>query len=258
MATTREDLSDWGARLLAFLEHLLKILRGVPQHRLASLAVAGGLLIMAGPFWEPYLRAFAEQRLGLRIDLPADPKFGLALVALGLLYHFGMAWLSKREAVEVAAVGAQTNVRIREHDAPIFAAFLEAAPERKFRYALSNTRDSHSLYSSQKNILLNALDFLEQANHHFNDPELAQTSRDLRTALVVFADFFAMHFYVHGPMRDDALFAMAPHWNIDRGGNPTLEQSRQYSELAREVLAKTGAIDDAYVALIAAAHQRVL
>ena len=235
MAVSGDEFSGWGHRVLDLLDRGFRIIRGIPHNRIASIVVFGGVLILAGPLWEPYLRAAALKWFGLQVDLPTDPIFGLALVVLGLVYHFAMTWLAGREAARMAVFQVQSDERIRAHDAPIFEDFIAKAPEIPVRNALSNIRDGHSYFSTQRDVLLAAYYFLDTVTNGFNDTELATVTNTFKASLGALSDFTDTHFFVLGPMGENTMFAMHPEWNIDRGGYPDEAQERRYNELGKDL-----------------------
>lgn len=258
MAVSGDEFTGWGNRLLDLVDRAYRILRGIPHNRNATIVIVAGVLILAGPFWEPYLRAAALKWLGLRVDLPTDPIFGILLVTLGLLYHFAMTWLAGREADRLALLQVQGDERIRAHDAPIFADFMSKSPEMPVRNALENMRDSHSYFSTQRDVLLAAYYFLDTATNRFNDIEVAAAANALKSALASLSDFTDTNFFVHGPMRENNMFAMHPQWNIDRGGYPNDAQERTYRELGRELVRLSREAEAAYLAVVETAHRRIL
>jgi len=258
MTLSQGEVSGWGNTILDLVERGYRILRGLPHNRLAITVVGLGGLILAGPWWEPYLRAGIEHAFGIKIDVPTAPIYGFGLVVVGLLYHVAISVVHLRETALKGASAERAIERVRAHDAPLFQAFIAAFPENPVGNAISAIRDNHAYHGSQVKWLVDAYYFLGAANHHFNDAALANCADALKKALNELTDFTATHFYVHGPMGNDPYYAMEPHWNIDRGGNPTPAQSRQYGELTKSLTALSRAVSAAYDRFIRTAHERVL
>jgi hypothetical protein len=261
-----EDLSKlkiveaWAHSAVDIWARVYSILKGLPHHRLAMLTVSVGALIIAGPFWEPYLRAAVEKTFDVRIDLPASPFWGAALIALGLGYHLSMTWIASGEKTALAAREAQIEDRIRNHDVPIFQRFIAESPEFPFKKALGDITSDHAYTSTQSTLIAGTFYFLDTVGNKFNDVTVQEKASTLEKCLDELTAFTAEHFTVYGPiLRGDVLrLCMEPQWNIDRGGNPTREESIKYIELGRQLAEIVRATNVAYEDLLRTGHQRLL
>lgn len=259
MTDRKQTVEDWGNTVLSLVERTLKILRGLPHHRLALITVGVGAAVFSGPAWEPYLRALAKKYLGINVDLPTDPAWGAGLVALGLIYHGWMTWVASSETIAAKTRDAQIEDRVRAHDAPIFTAFMDQAPEASFRHAMSNIVNDHSYTSVQSTIFVGTFYFLDTTTNEFNDDDMRAKASVLQASLDTLTDFTAEQFQVHGPVANGVLrFCMAPHWNIDRGGNPSHQDDLAYAALTRQLTSLVTAVLAAYDDLIRTGHRRLL
>jgi len=260
MATRRQLVEDWGNTFLTLGERAYRIIRGLPHHRLAMIAVTVGAAVFASPIWEPYLRALAKKYLAIDVDLPTDPIFGAILIAMGLSYHVLMTWIASRETLAAKTRDAQTDDRIRDHDAPIFTAFMTQAPENAFKNAMSSIVNDHAYTSVQSTMFLGAYYFLDTITNEFNDDGLRTKADVLKARLDALTDFVANHFSPHGPVLASGVlrFCMAPHWNIDRGGNPSHQDDIAYSGLTAQLTPMVTETLTAYEDLVRSGHRRVL
>jgi len=260
MATRRQAVEDWGNTLLALGERAYRIIRGLPHHRLAMIAVTVGAAVVASPVWEPYLRALAKKYAGIDVDLPTDPIFGAVLIAMGLIYHVAMTLIASRETVAANTRNAQIEDRIRDHDAPIFTNFMVQAPVNVFKNAMSSVVNDHSYTSVQSTMFVGAFYFLDNIENEFNDDSLRDKANSLKKHLDALTDFVANHFSVYGPVLAGGVlrFCLAPEWNIDRGGNPSHQDSLAYSDLTNQLTPMVTATLAAYDELVRAGHRRVL
>lgn len=245
--------------LIDLMERVYRLVRGLPHNRNATIVVTVGCAILAGPFWEPYLRAWFAKITGVHVDLPTEPIYGVILIVLGLGYHVAMSWLSMRESEDKATRGIQHEKRIRVRDAPIFEQFIVEAPENKFTWALNCLRDDHACNSDQNTMVINAYYFLDTVSNEFNDKEVQVKADELKAALDALTDFTAQHFFVlDHSVGGKTRHALEPHWNWDRGGNPTPEQDKRYSQLGTTLSKLVGATVDAYTDLVRIGQQRLL
>ncbi len=259
MSGIRQVFSDWGHTLIDLAERVYRMVRGLPHNRNATIVVAVGCTILAGPFWEPYLRAWFEKLNGLHVELPTEPMYGVVLIVLGLSYHIAMTWLATHEADARARHGKQTGDRTRAHDTPIFDKFIADAPEQKFTWALNCLRDDHAFSSDQSTMITNAYYFLDTVSNEFNDKEVQAKADTLKAALDKLTNFTAQHFFVLDQKIGGAFrHALEPHWNWDRGGNPTSDQDKRYHALGTELSGLVGASISAYNDLLRIGHLRLL
>ena len=260
MSDRRTDFEAWGNSAIDLWERVYKILRGLPHHRLALLTVSVGAAILAGPFWEPIVRALAEAIFTIRVDPPIEPIYGIALIVLGLTYHFLMTWLAAQETIASKTRDAQIEDRVRAHDVPIFLEFQQQAPENQFKSAMSSIRDDHSYTSTQSSIFVGVYYFLTSINNNFNDTELQKKADTLKDAVDTLTDFTANHFSVYGPLLNGNVlrFVMRAEWNIDRGGNPSHQDSLDYSGLTAQLTPMVQAVLAAYEDFVRTGQRRVL
>ncbi|EZP67426.1 hypothetical protein BV96_04375 [Sphingomonas paucimobilis] len=260
MTQRRQEVEDWGNTLLALGERAYRMIRGLPHHRLAMIAVTVGAAVVVSPVWEPYLRALAKKHLAIDVDLPTDPIFGTALIAMGLGYHVLMTWIASRETIAAKTRDAQIEDRVRDHDAPIFTAFMAQAPENALKNAMSSIVNDHSYTSVQSTMLVGAYYFLGTTTNEFNDTDMRAKADTLKTQLDMLTDFVAHHFSPYGPvLAGDVLrFCMAPEWNIDRGGNPSHQDSLAYNDLTTRLTPMVAVTLAAYDDLVRTGHRRVL
>ena len=222
--------------------------------------VGVGALILSGPFWEPYIRAVIESRFDVRIDVPAGPFWGSALITLGLGYHLSMTWIAAREHSASTTREAQLEERIRGHDAPIFHRFLAEAPEYPVKKALSDIANDHAFTSTQGALITDTFYFLSTIGNKFNDVRVQEKASILERCLDELTDFTGQHFSVYGPLLPGNVLrlCMEAQWNIDRGGNPTREESIKYNELGNSLTRIVRETVTAYEDLLRTGHQRLL
>lgn len=260
MSEFRGGFARWAHLLVDLWERVYRILKGLPHHRLALITVSVGAAILAGPVWEPYLRAFVEKAFGVKIDVPIEPLWGVLLIALGLGYHLAMTWIATQEVLGRGAWDAQAAERVRAHDVPIFNALLAQAPENTFKNALSSIINDHAYLSTQSTILTGTYYFLDTVTNKFNDGEVQARATTLERQLDMLIDFLTNHFSIFGPMLGGGVFrfCMEPQWNIDRGGDPSHPETLQYHALGQQLTGLVHATRTAYEDLIRTGHQRLL
>lgn len=259
MGDFRQTVSDWGHMFVDLAERVYRMVRGLPHNRNATIVVAVGCAILVSPFWEPYLRAWFEKLTDVHVDLPTEPIYGVVLVVLGLGYHVAMAWLTMRESEAKTTRSTLTDERVRAHDVPIFEKFIGEAPENNFTWALNCLRDDHAYSGDQSTMITNAYYFLDTVSNEFNDKEVQAKASALKAALDELTDFTAHHFFVlDQPVGGKTRHALEPHWNWDRGGNPTPEQDKHYGELGMKLSKLVSAAIRAYTDLLRTGQQRLL
>jgi hypothetical protein len=58
-------------------------------NRITWTVVAAGLALISSPLWEQLVTALFSKTFDLSDYVPNEPVYGIALVALGLIYHLG-------------------------------------------------------------------------------------------------------------------------------------------------------------------------
>lgn len=235
-----------------------RVLRGLPHNRIALTSVFGGVLLLLGPFWEPYFRAATERFLDISVQSPTEPIFGIGLVVLGMAYHLAMNWIDQRSTQQAAISASNKAERVRDHDIDIYRQFFALHPEDRFKRILYFIDNNDAARKSQIDFVRDAQDFL----HNIQNEYLVDTCRDaagsLRDAIDEFTSFFALEFFVHGPQVDDTFFALQPDLNIDRGGDFDADGMRRYDELSRELHDKIEAILESLDGLIRTAKAELV
>ncbi|GEM_PF-4132059 len=204
--------------------------------------VIGGILVLSGPFWEPYVRALLSNRLDVEVDPPTAPIFGAALVIAGLIYHVIVSYLEltqKRFDFDVKKEDARRN---RNHDLQIYEKFINAFPDEKVKSILGFIDTNHLFMRSQMNMLDDLEYYLASTDNEFLNPTVSQEANSLIDALREWRNFCSLRFFTHGPPGDDMAFALQPNWNIDRGGDYDPEKMRKYDELSDDLHKKTNAL----------------
>ncbi|WP_407865434.1 hypothetical protein [Phyllobacterium phragmitis] len=171
-----------------------------------------------------------------------------------------MTWIASIEKTASVSRNVQIEDRIRGHDAPIFQRFIAQAPEYPFKKALHDISSDHAYTSTQSTLVLNTYYFLDTISNKFNDTTVQEKASTLEKCLDELTDFIAEHFTVYGPvLHGDVLrFCMEPQWNVDRGSNPTHEESIKYTALGRRLAQIARATEVAYEDLLRTGHQRLL
>lgn len=259
MSEIRQTFSDWGHMLIDLVERVYRMVRGLPHNRNATIVVIVGCAILAGPFWEPYLRAWFEKLAGVHVDLPTEPIYGVLLIVLGFGYHIAMTWLAMCEGEANATRRMQAEERIRAHDAPIFEKLIGEAPENKFTGAMNCLRNDHAWSNDQSVMVINAYYFLDTVSNEFNDRGVQAKADALKAALAELTNFTSHHFFViDAKIRGQLRYALEPDLTWDRGGSPTPEQERCYRELDEKLLKLADNVTEAYTDLLRTGQQRLL
>ena len=84
--------------------------------------------------------------------------------------------------------------------------------------------------------------FLSSTDNEFIDEQVAASVSDLLAAFRDWKNFCSLKFFPHGSSTEDMAFALQPNWNIDRGGEYSVENMRKYDELSAELHEKTNSL----------------
>lgn len=237
---------------IRIFERVWPLIRGAPHNRLAWLVVAGGVLVISGPMWEPFLRGLVQKVFQTPIEPPTHPVWGLALVVLGLTYHF-FAYRADglRKEMELS--------RHREHDAELVRSFQANYTDSRVKWVLDAIENDHSLMSDDDTFLENAKQELRSPHFHLLDEPLRQKAGELADRIGSLLRFTNHEFYVLTNATSSDRRCLKPDWNIDRSPRvPTPTEQKEYDRLASELSPLTAAVHDAYRTFFETAHQRVL
>ena len=235
--------------MVTWLVQTYQLLKPKTHNRIAWFVVATGSTMVAGPFWEPYLHAWAENFFGIHIDTPTNPSFGLALVALGLLYHFGAMRI---ESIEKIMHKNDINAHSREQYKKFKSILSEEAIER----ILGNLIGDHSIYNDSTEVLRETLAFLRRTGGMFLDKEMHRTAQELRDAMENLVDFIGSHFFVFpsNQHRSNYRMCMQPEWNVDRA-TPNNSEIAKYEALTKRLEELIKLTQDKYKHFTKCAHE---
>lgn len=252
---TREKLLSW----IDILARIYAIFRPKYHNYLAWIVVVGGLALLSGPWWEPYLRSILGKYLSIDVPAPPPAWLGVILVALGLVYHFfafrleRVRWVFDRENIR------EHDAKIREHDAVIFGSFKQLLSDDTFYGIISELVNDHSYLSSDGHVLDNASRFLRTPQSSFLDSELIESAQGLLRPLYDLRDFTVHRFFVSPRDQTTRPFrlCMQPSHNIDRGGSGSDEEMRLYAGWTSELDTHCKETSEAYRSFVQTAHRRL-
>lgn len=152
------------------------------------------------------------------------------------------------------------NRQIVKHDKDLATRLREVFPEGEKQKLTSDLWNQHAYWSTQGDLLSNAVHFLGSAETYFLDETLRERAKDFREASAKLLHFMAYKFFVFpNEQRESPLrFAMQPNWNVDREGNGSAEQEEKYGALTAELEARTEEMSESYDELIKAFHTQLL
>jgi hypothetical protein len=233
------------------IEWLVGLIRPKWHNKITWSAFLVGVGLSAAPVWEPYLRALARKYLDLTIDPPETTVWGIGLIISALAYS---AFLAKIESGE----RSKTQQEIVAHDCELAQKLRSILPEGKLNQFRDRMYGNHAYRQSEIEPVDAALDFLNSAETHFLDMEVAGKVQAFRTMLRQIVNFTHEHFdqFPYNQRGDNYQCAMHPHWNIDRGA-PTEDQMRKYNELTKELNGLLFALRDRHRELVQAFHTRL-
>lgn len=240
-------------RALLVFERVYPLVRPAAHSVIGKAVVITGLIVMVGPFWEPYLRAFLESYLERTVDPPTAPFWGFLLVLSGLIYHLLAVRADSLRRVILAS-------RNRDHDGPIVRDFQVKVPEAKLLSTLSQIENDHSIWADNT-ILDDACSVLRSPGAHLIDPIVREKAAKLDESIAALSSFIAYEFFVPSSTTGGRLrLCLRPDWNVDRSGSrlPTPEDDARYDDLAKRLEALISAVARAYEDFIRTAHQLVL
>lgn len=233
-------------RYLKLAERLIALIRPKFYNRLTWVVVAAGLLLMSSPWWSDLANGFASRYFGVTLPpYESHLGWGLALVALGLLYHLAVHYFSEYLH---ATRSAETRSAHLEHDRKTFSDFVAAMPELQLAEIICDLRDQHSYYSSQARALDAASRHLRAPSTQYIDVEVQCAARTLGEALADLREWLSLNFFPYGqPNGNELRFCLYPELNEDRSSTfPTPEQSQRYCQFSEQLYSKLGDVDSKY------------
>lgn len=241
------------ARALVVFERVWPLIKGAPHNRLAWLVVSAGVLVIAGPVWEPYVRALLSKYLELQIGPPTHPAWGGVLICVGLGYHL-LAYRADGLRKELA------EARVRDHDGPIVRSFQADFPEQKLRYILELLANDHSIFSHDQMFLDDLMRRLLSSDFHLLDTKLSDQANEFKKGISALCRFLGREFFVPVAATTANRVCLRPDWNSSRSGMsmPTSAEEAMYSEKSDELVVKIRSTTEQYLRMIRLAHERVL
>lgn len=235
-------------RVIAAFERIYPLIRPRYQNLLAWIVVVGGLGVVSGPIWAPYLRAAVNRYLGLAVPEPPASWLGLLLVLFGLTYHFFVNYVEHLRNL----VGRK---KIIGHDSPLYANLRQIIRDDDFFWFISDLDGDHSYRRDHARKIDDVIYFLNSPSNQFLDPKLRENGENLSHVLRELREFLGGRFFCH-PQNQIDRFCMQPEHNIDRG-NPTPDQMKFYKELAENLDYLVERADSAYREFVDTAHKRL-
>lgn len=233
-------------RYLQLAERLIALIRPKFYNRLTWVVVGAGLLLMSSPWWSDLINGFSSRFIGVTLPpYESHLGWGLALVALGLLYHLAVNYFS--EFLQ-AARSAETRSAHLEHDRKTFSNFVAAMPELQLAEIICDLRDQHAYYSSQGRALDSATRHLRAPSTQYIDAEVKRAACTFGESLADLREWLSLNFFPYGqPNGNELRFCLYPDLNEDRSNTfPTPEQSRRYGQFAEQLYSKLGDVDSKY------------
>lgn len=246
-------VNEFIERGLRVFERIYPLIRPAAHSVIGKATVFTGLVVMVGPFWEPYVRAASEKYLERTIDPPTSPVWGFALVASGLVYHF---FSVRADGLRIAIV----NARIRQHDSKIIHSFISNFPEKHFLYSLSQIEADHSIWYDD-NILDEARRFIRSPTSQLLDRATSDKAMNLANALHALTAFINCEFFVPSSSTGGRTrLCLRPDWNADRSGSrlPTPQEEANYDAASQQLEILVQNVRVAYEDFIRTAHLNVL
>jgi hypothetical protein len=233
-------------RTLSVLERLVNLIRPKFYNRLTWVVVLAGLLLLSTPWWSDLVVAVAARYLDVHLP-QADAHFawGLGLVALGLIYHAFVHYVSELVSTQRSS---QALTDQRAHDRRTFQEFAMALSEEDLGWILADLQNQHAYVSLQGRKLDDAVRRLLAPATQFIDADVQAAARALGLSLRELRNWTSLNFFVHGSRQEDGdhRFCLYPDLNPDLG-MPTEDQSVRYDKFADELYEKVDDVNDKYV-----------
>jgi hypothetical protein len=233
---------------LQLAERLIALIRPKFYNRLTWVVVGAGLLLMSSPWWFDLINGFASRYFGVTLPpYESHLGWGFSLVALGLIYHLAVHYLSE---FLHATRTAETRSAHLEHDRKTFSDLVAAMSELQLAEIICDLRDQHAYYSSQGRTLDTATRHLRAPSTQYIDTEVQGSARALGQALAGLREWLSLNFIPYGqPNGNEHRFCLYPELNEDRSSTfPTPEQSRRYDQFAEQLYSKLSHVDSNYAA----------
>jgi hypothetical protein len=194
-------------------------------NRITWTVVIAGLALIASSLWTQLITAFISKTFDLSNYIPNEPGYGIALVALGLLYHLGAS------VVELLGNRAPNPKQqaAQEHDKALAKKFLEIATEDNVIFQLETLGSDHSCDDGRWKVLSEIEHFGDLSENEFLNTSLQKSFEVLHSDIKKLTMYMAQHFF---PMHNPSRTYLYPDWNVDRGGSGSPEESAKYTKYA--------------------------
>lgn len=194
-----------------------------------------------------------------------------ATIAWAFLFTFQFIFLAPyqlwiREHGRNTQSEANDRIQVRrrreviKHDKKLAAQVRKLFPETQKQKLASDLWNQHAYWSTQSNLLSDAVHFLSSAEAYFLEETLRERAKVFTEASANLLHFTAYKFFVFPNEQrvSPLMFAMQPNWNVDREGNGSAEQEEKYSALTGQLEAHVGRMSESYDELIKAFHTQLL
>jgi hypothetical protein len=246
--------------LKTFIEWLYKLLYPKTHNRIALATVIAGIGLAASPVWEPFARALLEKIFFIKIDPPTSPIFGIVLVGLGLLYHYGTA------KIEAGKTDLKNNrehkraLQIVTHDLNLANQFRKILSDDKKDSFIHRIEANHACMNTDVNQIEDSVQFLSKPETYFLDESLRKKSTEYVTATNKLLNFISLKFFVYPreAIGEKYQFAMQPSLNIDREGEGREGDFEKYDALTDDLYELTKKVSEKYDELIKLFHEKLL
>jgi hypothetical protein len=208
-------------------------------NRITWTVVVAGLALISSPLWEQLVTALILKTFDLSNYIPDEPVYGIALVALGLIYHLGASM------VEVLGSRA-TNPKLKAaqvHDKALTQKFFEIATEDEVIYCLEMLGSDHSCDDEQLKVLLGIVRFGDLAENEFLTVNVQEQFGRLHSDVKQLTNYIAMHFF---SMHNASQTYLYPDLNVDRQGSGSREECAKYNRYASQLIALVRSANENY------------
>jgi hypothetical protein len=249
---TKEGVREW-------ITWFYSLLKPRAHNRIALIIVICGAAQLANPIWLPFAEAFAERYLDTALPVPANPLYGLATIAMALIYHYFSMRLPDEEASRKRLALELSRTRDVDHDT-VLAKRVRELFTKQDRTSFAHDMLTNHMYCYGHSKALRSLFFeLQDADFIFLNDEISKGSAEVVERASDLLAFMGLKFWVwpenQTKIDDETTYALFPWGNVDRAGDGDADKEARYDRLVDEMEIKLNVFMESFDKLLNLFHR---
>jgi hypothetical protein len=218
-----------------------------------------GLAQFLTPFWFPLLAATLQNYFAVKLPESANPGWGVAIMAIGLIYHYFTMRLDGAIGSDERIERDRRHLDQINHDKILAVKVRNLFPKLVRNSFVHSMENEHVYWNNHSSALDDLYHEINESDFVFLNEKISKKSQEVSDALGPLLNVMGLKFWVWPERQsgDSTRFALWPWGNVDRAGSGDPEQMRKYDDLETDVLGKLSTFITAFDELLKLFHREL-